>query len=47
MSVLVRVAEVPVMAPDTVVLPAPAKVSALVPAATAVALSRVSLPESD
>ena len=47
MPVLVRVAEVPVMAPDTVVLPAPAKVSARMPAAMAVALSRVSVPASD
>ena len=43
----VTVVSVPVTPPVTVTLPEPAKVSALVPAATAVALSRVSVPASD
>ena len=47
MPVFVSVAVVPVMAPETVILPAPAKVSARVPAAIAVALPRVSMPRSD
>ena len=47
MPVLVSVAVVPVMAPETVTLPAPVKVSARVPAATAVALPRVSVSASD
>ena len=44
---LVTVVLVPVIPPVTVTLPEPAKVSARVPAATAVALLRVSVSESD
>ena len=43
----VTVVLVPVIPPVTVTLPEPAKVSARVPAATAVALLRVSVSESD